>query len=218
MKKGIWILLGMMLVCVGICVGGLMFAPRGAETPTPILEETTPPVEEPTLTPQPEPSPTKEVISTPEPEPTKTPPPTPTRVVGGVVPEDVAYFACWMDSVAGPWNNVTDDMKTLSKALEEVDIGTSKVWVSVVQDDLQTAKAALLGCPKPGHRLLVSAREKSLTFIDLAALAYQYLEEGLSTLDPDLMSKGLVPLQEANDLLQEANSDIERYNVEVLGK
>ena len=218
MKKGVWMLLGLMLVGVGICLGSLMFAPRGAETPTPILEETTPPVEEPTLTPQPEPSPTEGVIIAPEPTSTKTPPPTPTVTLPGVDPQDTAYITCWLDRVMGPWDNVSDDLGALSEAAGALDIGTSKVWVSLLESDLQEVKAALLACPSPRHRLLVSSREKSLRSVDLMALYGRYMEEGLSTLDADLINKATDTLLEANGLLQEATSDIERYNVEVLGK
>lgn len=195
MKKGIWILLGMMLVGVGICLGSLVFAPRGAETPTA----------------------TEGVISPPEPTPTRAPAPTSTRAVGGTASEDVAYRTCWTAQVMGPWDILIDSLGALSKALIEGDFGTSKVWVSLVESDLQTAKAAILACPTPKHRLLVSSREKSLRGVDLMALYCRYMEEGLSTLDADLISKGLDPLLEANGLLQEATSDIERYNVEVLG-
>jgi len=196
MKKGIYILLGMMLVGVGICVGSLMFAPRGAERSVP----------------------TEGVISTPEPEPTKTPRPTPTPTVEGMSLEDAVFGTCWLDSVAGPFGNVVDGMGAVSRVAGSGDLVVTRDQALLLERDLQTAKAALLACPSPKHPLLVSSREKSLRALDLAALACQYLVEGISTLDADLIAKAVDPLLEATDLFQEATRDIERYNAEVLGK
>jgi len=195
MKKGIWILLGMMLVGVGICLGSLMFAPRGAERSVP----------------------TEGVISTPEREDTRAPAPTPTAVLPGVDPQDTAYLTCWADHVVFPWDDVSDDLFGLSRAAESGDLGATRVQVLLLESDLQVAKAALLACPTPRHRLLVSAREKCLRGIDMMALSCQYLVEGISTLDADLIIKSTDLLLEANDLTQEATSDVERYKVEVLG-
>ena len=195
MKKGIYILLGMMLVGVGICVGSLMFAPRGAERSVP----------------------TEGVISTPEPEDTRAPAPTPTAVLPGVALEDAAYLTCWVDQVVSPFEDVFDSVDALSRATESGDLGATRVQVLLLESDLQVAKAALLACPSPRHRLLVSSREKSLRGLDLEILAGQYVEEGISTMDADLMAKAIDPLLEATGLFEEAASDVKRYNVEVLG-
>jgi len=173
MKRGIWILAGLVILAVGICVGSLVFAPRVAETPT--------------------------------------------SAVRGEAPEDVASTNCWLDEVKFHSDNVSDDMNAFSEAMGKGDFGAIRVQARLLESDLQKEKAALLACPTPKHRLLVSWREKHLRAIDLKALAYQYLEEGLLTLAPDLMSEGLDLLQETIDLSQEATSDIERYQVEVLG-
>jgi len=144
---------------------------------------------------------------------------TPTaRTVEGEAPEDTAYFTCWLDSVAGPWDDMVTSMEGFNKATGEGDIGATRVQALLLESDLQVAKAALLACPSPRHRLVVSSREKSLRALDLEALACRYLEEGLSTLDADLIAKAIDPMQEAGSLFQEATSDIQRYNAEVLGK
>jgi len=144
---------------------------------------------------------------------------TPTaRTVEGEAPEDTAYFTCWLDSVAGPWDNVADSMEALNKVKTEGDIGATKAQVLLLESDLQVAKAALLACPSPRHRLVVSSREKSLRALDLAVLACQYAVEGISTLDTSLIVKGIGYMVEAENLFQEATSDIQRYNAEVLGK
>jgi hypothetical protein len=174
MKKGIWILLAMMLVGVGIYVGSLVFAPRVAETPTPI-------------------------------EP-------------GVAPEDTAYLTCWQDTVDGPWARAIEDGLSLSEAMGEGDWGTSKDRVSLLERDLQVVKAVLVACPTPIHWLLVASRVKALRAIDLETLSCEYLEEGLSPLDLDLITKSTDLLVESADPSYEAISDIQKYRGEVLGK
>jgi len=196
MKRGIWILLGVVILAVGIYLGSLVFAPRVAEAPTP----------------------TEEVVATPEPEPTKPLAPTAPALLPGVAPEDFAYAECCANEVLPSLEAAFEDHDALDEAMGARDLGASKTQVLLLESRLQVAKAALLACPAPKHTLLVSSRENLLRSIDVYILGCQYVGKGLSTGDASLINKGNDAMQEAIDLFLEAGSDIETYRAEVLGK
>jgi len=174
MKRGIWILAGLVILAVGICVWGLVFKARLPFGLTPLLL--------------------------------------------GVPPEDVAFFECWMDYVDGPLVETANDLGLLSQLWREGEYISVEVGLSFLEDDIHVSKVGLLGCPTAKHPLLVSSREQSLRGLDLLALACQYLKEGLSTLDDDLIAKAADPWREGIDLITRGTSDLDRWHVEVLGK